>query len=101
MTMATGNQLRQLLGQHPEDGILDELADRIAARLRSPEKLTLSVNEAAERLNICPNTVRECLHTRQLPGIKLQGRWFISVPALMEWLKNPPQENRGKYVSNR
>ena len=81
--------LRNLLGESPDNAVLDDLADRIAARLRRPEKLTLSVNEAAKALGICPNTVYECIHTGQLPAVRFGGSWKISVPALMKMLESP------------
>jgi excisionase family DNA binding protein len=82
----TTRDLERLLDTRSEP-LLDDLADRIAARLRQPEKLTLSVNEAAKRLGLCQNTIYELLNTGELPGVKFGGRWMVSVPALMEKLK--------------
>ena len=90
----TEEDIRELLGGIPREDILDELADRISARLSihfsTPRKLTITIDEAAALLGLCYNTVSECCKTGQLPAVKLQGKWLISVPGLMERLKNPP-----------
>ncbi len=85
---------RALLGESPDDAMLDDLADRIAARLRTPDKLTMIVNETAKALDICPNTVRELIHTGRIPALHLKGKWFISMPALIKMLTELPKESK-------
>jgi len=76
-----------LLGESPDDAILDDLADRIAARLRTPEKLTLSVTEAMPVLSLSRNTIYECCKTGEIPAVRFQGKWMISLPALKKKLE--------------
>ena len=39
---------------------------------------TLSVNEAAKRLGVHPNTVRNAIDTGRIRAVKVLGRWRIT-----------------------
>jgi len=48
-----------------------------------------SPEEAAEIMNLNPNTIRAWLRTGQLKGVKLGGRiWRISEEAIEDFIKN-------------
>ena len=47
----------------------------------------LSVSEVAEKLSVCPNTIREYLKKRMLPGIKLHRIWRVEEEDLNKWLE--------------
>ena len=51
----------------------------------------LSVSEVAEKLNVCPNTIREYLKKRMLPGIKLHRIWRVDAEDLEKFLKERKQ----------
>jgi excisionase family DNA binding protein len=62
------------------------------------EKLVLSVNETAERLNICPTQVRRMIKGKQLTHIRIGDRVLIPVNALAKWLEDkqiPPSAPTG------
>ena len=80
--------LRKLLSENPEDELLDLLADRIVAKLRNtPEKLVLTISEAATALSLSHNTVYELCQTGVLPATREYGNWRISLPALRKQLE--------------
>jgi len=54
----------------------------------------LSVSDVAERLNVCPNTIREYLKKRMLPGIKLHRIWRVEEEDLQKFLKERKQGER-------
>ena len=51
----------------------------------------LSVSDVAEKLNVCPNTIREYLKKRMLPGIKLHRIWRVEEQDLQKFLKERKQ----------
>ncbi len=54
----------------------------------------LSVSDVAEKLNVCPNTIREYLKKRMLPGIKLHRIWRVEEEDLQKFLKERKQGER-------
>lgn len=50
-------------------------------------KLTYSVNEAAEALGVCRQTVYDLIHSSSFPALKVGGRWKISAELLAEWVR--------------
>lgn len=55
------------------------------------EKLTLSVEEAAEMLGVCTKTLYTMTHRADFPTIKIGRRTRISYEGLREWVRK--QEN--------
>jgi excisionase family DNA binding protein len=55
------------------------------------EKLTLSVEEAAEMLGVCTKTLYTMTHMEGFPTIKIGRRTRISYEGLREWVRK--QEN--------
>ena len=51
------------------------------------EKLTLSVEEAAELLGVCTKTVYTMTHRADFPVIRIGRRTRISYEGLREWIR--------------
>lgn len=51
------------------------------------EKLTLSVEEAAEMLGVCTKTLYTMTHRADFPTIKIGRRTRISYEGLREWVQ--------------
>lgn len=51
------------------------------------QKLTYSVDEAAEALGVCRQTVYTLIHSSSFPSLKVGGRWKISAELLAEWVR--------------
>lgn len=60
------------------------------------EKLTLSVEEAAEMLGVCTKTLYTMTHRADFPTIKIGRRTRISYEGLREWVRK--QENNSSEV---
>lgn len=60
------------------------------------EKLTLSVEEAAEMLGVCTKTLYTMTHRADFPTIKIGRRTRISYEGLREWVRK--QENNYSEV---
>lgn len=56
-----------------------------------PDKLTLSVEEAAEQLGLCSKTVYTLTHRADFPTIKIGRRTRISYEGLREWVRKQEQ----------
>lgn len=65
---------------------LDELADRIAARLQRPKPLTYA--EAGERLNLSERTVTRLIEDGKLQRLPGTHRRLISPEEIDRYLKN-------------
>lgn len=50
------------------------------------EKLTITVAEMAEHLNISLPTAYDLVHRTDFPAIHVGARWIIPVDALRRWL---------------
>jgi excisionase family DNA binding protein len=51
------------------------------------EPYLLNTNEAGALLGACPETVRNLIETRQIPGLRLGGRWKVPKEALLTFLR--------------
>lgn len=61
------------------------------------ERLTMSVEEAAEELGICTKNVYTLTHRADFPTIKIGRRTRISREGLREWVRQQTQ-NAGKVI---
>lgn len=55
------------------------------------EKLTLSVDEAAEQIGVCRKTMYNLTHVQGFPVIKIGRRTRISYEGLREWVRKNEQ----------
>lgn len=51
------------------------------------EKLTLSVEEAAQRLGVCTKVVYTLTHRADFPTIRIGRRTLVSAEGLREWVR--------------
>ena len=59
-----------------------------------PEKMTLSVREAAALLGVSHTHIRNhLLHRQDFPAFQIGNRWVISRVMLEEWVKNQCKEH--------
>jgi excisionase family DNA binding protein len=49
----------------------------MALEAEQPSTDVLTVQEAAARLNVSPETTRRWLRTGRLPGTRVAGRWYV------------------------
>lgn len=54
---------------------------------KTNEKRLLTVNEAAERLSLSPDTIRKWLRNGQIKGVKISRIWRVSEEDLYEIMK--------------
>lgn len=54
----------------------------LLSRYRYASAMYVGVNEAADLLAVSPRRVRELVHSGQLPGNKISGRWLIDEASL-------------------
>jgi excisionase family DNA binding protein len=55
----------------------------------------LTVEQAAEKLKMHPDTIRRLLRDKQLPGVKLGKRqWRISEDSLKAYLQRTPESKQ-------
>lgn len=53
-----------------------------------PDKLAVSVREAAALLGLSPKTVYQLTHQEGFPSFKLGERTLVSVDGLREWVRD-------------
>lgn len=58
------------------------------------ERLTMSVEEAAEQLGICVRSAYTLTHRNDFPTIRIGRRTLVSREGLREWVRQQEQ-NRG------
>jgi excisionase family DNA binding protein len=69
---------------------LAPIVDRLDALAAAAPPALVSVEVAAERLQLSPATVRRQLASGDLPGVRLGGRWKVDLAALSRRCK--PEE---------
>jgi excisionase family DNA binding protein len=62
------------------------------------EKEILTLEEAAELLEISPRALREATARGEVPGRKVANRWRFSRFALHRWLSGPEPEKIHPYL---
>jgi len=63
------------------------MLNRLERGLGIVEKRLLTVNEAAERLALSPDTIRKWLRSGQIKGVKISRIWRVSEKDLIEIMK--------------
>lgn len=58
------------------------------------ERLTMSVEEAAEQLGICTKSAYNLTHRADFPTVKIGRRTLISRAGLAEWVRNQEQNRK-------
>lgn len=56
------------------------------------DKLTLTVPELADTLNISQTNAYQLVRRADFPSVKLGGRWIIPVRPLEDWLARQAEE---------
>ena len=57
------------------------------------------VEEVARQLCCCPETVRRMLRNREIPGLKIAGKWLVNPDLVEEALRKSCQENSSHCLS--
>ena len=63
---------------------------------RMPEKVALTVKEAAALLGTSPKNVYTLIHRADFPAYPVGGRWFISTEGLREWVREQVAQERAR-----
>lgn len=62
-------------------------------------KLTYTVEEAAELLGISRSSTYEAVRNGSVPALRIGGRWLISkVQQVLSWYSKPSRASRGKSL---
>lgn len=62
----------------------------VGQKVETP-KLTFSIAEAAEQLNISDNTMRQLARTEGFPAFNIGNRLLVSAKGLAEWVEKRAQ----------
>lgn len=57
-----------------------------------PEKMALSVAEAAQLISLPQKTVYALVHQKDFPAYQIGNRWRIPTEGLREWVRRQAQE---------
>ncbi len=84
-TVSLDALVRAIVADAVRDVVRAELAplvERVEALAAAAPPALVSVEVAAERLQLSPATVRRQLAAGELPGVRLAGRWRVDLAAL-------------------
>ena len=58
----------------------------------------LTLNEAAELLQVSTRTLQRMIHSGEMPALKVGGQWRVREAQLRQWVENREGLARGFHV---